>query len=147
MKQKLCILGWRDGSAVRSTDCSSRGPEFNSQQLHGGSQTSVMGSDALFWCVRIQRQCYSHTLNQSINQSINLKKNVSINENILLVTLPCLQIVSDLRSVTLQGTLRKISLSAHQSHNAILQTYILVKRPQDPTEPHGYDNGLQGSSS
>jgi hypothetical protein len=27
-----------------------RGPEFNSQQPHGGSQ-SVMGSDTLFWCV------------------------------------------------------------------------------------------------
>jgi hypothetical protein len=40
---------WRDGSAVRSTGCSSRGPEFNSQQPHGGSQPSVMGSDALFW--------------------------------------------------------------------------------------------------
>jgi hypothetical protein len=35
---------WRDGSAVKSTDCSSRGPEFNSQQPHAGSQTSVMGS-------------------------------------------------------------------------------------------------------
>jgi hypothetical protein len=42
---------WREGSAVRSTDCSSRGLEFNSQQQHGGSQPSVMGSDALFWCV------------------------------------------------------------------------------------------------
>jgi hypothetical protein len=28
--------------------CFSRGPEFNSQQPHGGSQPSVMGSDALF---------------------------------------------------------------------------------------------------
>jgi hypothetical protein len=27
---------------VKSTDCSSRGPEFNSQQPHGGSQSSVM---------------------------------------------------------------------------------------------------------
>jgi hypothetical protein len=36
---------------VKNTDCSSRGPEFNSQQPHGGSQPSVMGSDALFWCV------------------------------------------------------------------------------------------------
>ena len=27
------------------------GPEFNSQQPHGGSQPFVMGSDALFWCV------------------------------------------------------------------------------------------------
>jgi len=40
--------GWRDGSVVKSTDCSSRGPEFKSQQPHGGSQPSVMGSDALF---------------------------------------------------------------------------------------------------
>jgi hypothetical protein len=44
-------VGWRDGSAVKSTDCSSRGLEFNSQQLHGGSQPSVMGSNALFWYV------------------------------------------------------------------------------------------------
>jgi hypothetical protein len=43
------LKGWRDGSAVKSTDCTSRGPEFNSQQLHGGSQPSVMGSDAFFW--------------------------------------------------------------------------------------------------
>jgi hypothetical protein len=42
---------WGDGSAVKSTDCSSKGPEFNSQQPHGGSPPSVMGSDALFWCV------------------------------------------------------------------------------------------------
>jgi hypothetical protein len=33
------------------TGCSSRGPEFNSQQPHSGSQPSIMGSDALFWCV------------------------------------------------------------------------------------------------
>jgi hypothetical protein len=29
--------GWRDGSLVKSTICSSRGPEFNYQQPHGGS--------------------------------------------------------------------------------------------------------------
>jgi hypothetical protein len=40
--------GWRDGSVVRSTNCSFRGPEFNSQKPHGGSKLSVMGSDALF---------------------------------------------------------------------------------------------------
>jgi hypothetical protein len=44
-------LSWRHDSAVRSTSCSSRGPEFNSQQPHGGSQPSVIGSSALFWCV------------------------------------------------------------------------------------------------
>jgi hypothetical protein len=43
--------GWRDGSVVKSTDYSSRGLEFNSQHLHGGSQPSVMRSDAFFWCV------------------------------------------------------------------------------------------------
>jgi hypothetical protein len=35
--------GWRDISAVKSTDCSSRGPEFNSQQPHGGSQSICNG--------------------------------------------------------------------------------------------------------
>ena len=43
--------GWRDGTAVKSTDCSYKDPEFNSQQLHGGSQPSVVESNALFWCV------------------------------------------------------------------------------------------------
>ena len=41
--------GWRGGSAVKSTDCSSRDSEFNSQQPHGSSQPSVTGSGALFW--------------------------------------------------------------------------------------------------
>jgi hypothetical protein len=45
------ISGWRDDPVVKSTDCSSRGPEFNSQQPHGGSQPSVIGYNALFWCV------------------------------------------------------------------------------------------------
>jgi hypothetical protein len=45
---KTMIQGWRDGSVIKSTDCFSRGPEFNSQQRHGGLQPSVMGSDALF---------------------------------------------------------------------------------------------------
>jgi hypothetical protein len=36
---------------VRVPDCSSKGPEFKSQQPHGGSQPSVTRSDVLFWCV------------------------------------------------------------------------------------------------
>jgi hypothetical protein len=48
---KTLLLGWRDCSVVKSTDCSSRGPEFNSQHPHGGSQPCVIGSHALFWCV------------------------------------------------------------------------------------------------
>jgi hypothetical protein len=43
--------GWRDGSAVKSIDCSSAGPEFKFQQPHGGSQPSVMRSETLFWSV------------------------------------------------------------------------------------------------
>ena len=43
--------GCRDGSVVKSIDYSSKGPEFNSQQSHGGSQPSVMEYDALFWYV------------------------------------------------------------------------------------------------
>ena len=39
------------------TACSSRGPEFNPQHPHGGSQPSVTGSNALFWCVWRQLQC------------------------------------------------------------------------------------------
>ena len=42
------FLGWRDGSAVKSIGCFSKGSELNSQHLHGGSQPSVQGSDALF---------------------------------------------------------------------------------------------------
>jgi hypothetical protein len=42
-------IGIRDGSVVKSTDWSSEGPEFKSQQVHGGSQPSIMRSDALIW--------------------------------------------------------------------------------------------------
>jgi hypothetical protein len=53
-------------SVVKSTDCSSRGPEFHSQQPHGGSQPSVMGSDTLFWCIWRQLQCtHIHKINKS----------------------------------------------------------------------------------
>jgi hypothetical protein len=41
----------RNQKVIRSTDCSSRGPEFNSQQKHGGSQTFVIGCNDLLWCV------------------------------------------------------------------------------------------------
>jgi hypothetical protein len=50
-KKKERERGWRDGSEVKRTDCFSGGPEFNSQQPHGGSQPSIMRSDLLFWSV------------------------------------------------------------------------------------------------
>ena len=52
MSFKSVTTCWRGGSAVKSSGCSSRGPEFSSQpceQPHGGSQPSEMGSDALCW--------------------------------------------------------------------------------------------------
>jgi hypothetical protein len=46
--RRKCAIrgGWRDGSGVKSTDCSSKGPKFKSQQPHGGSQPSVTKLDA-----------------------------------------------------------------------------------------------------
>jgi hypothetical protein len=38
-------MGWQDGSAGKSTDCSSKDPEFKSQQ------PPVMRSDALLWYI------------------------------------------------------------------------------------------------
>jgi hypothetical protein len=49
--KKIKNKGWRDGSVVKSTDCSSRGCKFNSQQPPGGSQPFLMGFDALFSCI------------------------------------------------------------------------------------------------
>jgi hypothetical protein len=49
--QKGQTGGWRDSSAVRSSDCSSEGLEFKSQQPHGGSQPPIMRSDSSFWSV------------------------------------------------------------------------------------------------
>jgi hypothetical protein len=41
LKKEANIWGWRDGSVVKSISCSSRGPEFNSQQPHGSSHLFV----------------------------------------------------------------------------------------------------------
>jgi hypothetical protein len=49
---------------VKSIDCFSRGPEFNSQQPHGGSQRDMMPSSG------VSEDCDSiHIYNQPINQS------------------------------------------------------------------------------
>jgi hypothetical protein len=56
--QKQSKVGWRDGSAVRSTGFSSRRPEVDFQYLCAVLQPSVnsssRGSDRLFWPVRYQ---------------------------------------------------------------------------------------------
>jgi hypothetical protein len=42
------VVGLEQWLRSQEKGCSSRSPEFNAQQPHGGSQPSVMGSDALF---------------------------------------------------------------------------------------------------
>ncbi|EDM06555.1 rCG34594 [Rattus norvegicus] len=44
---------WGIGSAGNNTGCSSRGPELNSNNYIGGSQPSLMSSDALFCCAGV----------------------------------------------------------------------------------------------
>jgi hypothetical protein len=56
--------GWRDGSVVKSTNCSSKGPEFKSQQPHGGSQPSVMITESLLGCLKTAT-VYLHIINKS----------------------------------------------------------------------------------
>ena len=54
---KALMKGWRDGSAVKRTDCSSRGPEFNAKHPHGGSQPSAMRSSAyLLVCMKTENR-------------------------------------------------------------------------------------------
>jgi hypothetical protein len=63
----FCVLekdlsgGWWDGSAGKSTDCSSEGPKFNSQQTHGGSQPSIRQSNALFWLADVYAAEHSYS--------------------------------------------------------------------------------------
>ena len=51
------MRGWRDGSVVKNTVCSSRGPEFNSQKPHGGSQPSVMELSGMETYMQIEHLC------------------------------------------------------------------------------------------
>ena len=45
---------------VKSAGCYSRGPEFNSQYPHGGSQSSIVECDALFWYAGIHAENTSY---------------------------------------------------------------------------------------
>jgi hypothetical protein len=46
-----------DGTAGKSTDCSSKGPEFKSQKSYGGSQppSSGMSEDSYSVCIIINK--------------------------------------------------------------------------------------------
>jgi hypothetical protein len=69
---KSISLGWRGGSVGKSTDCSSKGHKFKSQQPHGGSQPSLIRSDALPLLVCLK------TATVYLDIIINLKKKASI---------------------------------------------------------------------
>jgi hypothetical protein len=60
-------VGWRDDSAVKSVDCSSRGPEFNSQQPHNGSH--LKGDLVPSSGRRMYMQQSTHTLNKTNKQT------------------------------------------------------------------------------
>jgi hypothetical protein len=50
--------GWGDGSAGKSTDCSSEGPEFKSQQPHGCSQPPILvrqKTATMYLCIIINK--------------------------------------------------------------------------------------------
>ena len=53
---KARVGGWRDGSVVKSTGYSSRGPEFKSQHPHGSSRLSVTP----VWDIRSVRSADIH---------------------------------------------------------------------------------------
>jgi hypothetical protein len=73
---------WRDGSVVNSTDFSSRGPKFNSQQPHGGSQPSVMRLDALLWCVYNSQKL--ERTQMPLNRGMDTENVVHLHNGILL---------------------------------------------------------------
>jgi hypothetical protein len=52
-----------------STDCSFEGPEFKSQQPHGGSQPPVMRADTLFWCLKTDTVYLFIIINKSLGWS------------------------------------------------------------------------------
>jgi hypothetical protein len=81
------ILGWRDGSGGKSTDCSSEGPEFKSQQQGGGSQPPIMRSDALFWYLFIIFYFIYNNLFIIINKSLGLSRADQIEAEVLINSL------------------------------------------------------------
>jgi hypothetical protein len=63
---------------VRAPDCSLEGPEFKSQQPHGGSQPPITISDSLF-CLKTAT-VYLHIINKEILK----KKKVELYPRIIM---------------------------------------------------------------
>lgn len=69
-QKKKPEAGWRDNLAVKSTDCSYRGPRFNSQYIRRGSKLSVIQFQRIqcpFLASELQAQIwYRHTCRQGL---------------------------------------------------------------------------------
>lgn len=63
-----------DGSAVKSTGYSSRGPEFNCQQLHDSSQPSILSYGALFWFAGIHAGRTVYIILNTLSKFCDLKQ-------------------------------------------------------------------------
>lgn len=80
---KFRFMGWREGSAVKSTCCSCKETKFNSQCSHGGSQLPVTiseGSDAFSWTAHTPGMDGIHMCtckHNSPTQKIKLNKSTS----------------------------------------------------------------------
>ena len=61
---------------VKSADCTSKGPEFNPQQPHGGPGPSIKGSDALLWSAGIHAD--RALIYQNNIKTVNLKTRLSV---------------------------------------------------------------------
>jgi hypothetical protein len=59
--EKSKSRGWGDGAVGKGTGCSSKGPKFNSQHPHGGSQPSIRRSDGM----QVYMQESTHILNKN----------------------------------------------------------------------------------
>jgi hypothetical protein len=78
---------------VKSTDCSSRGPEFKSQQPHSGSQPSVMRSDALLVCLRTAQCIHIHKTNKSLKKGKKRKEKKRKEKKRKRTNIPCHEMV------------------------------------------------------
>ena len=74
LSQKTKTKTWewaqRDGSAVKSTHCSFKGPQFNFQDLHSSSQLT----NAVFWYTDVHISIYIKYINKSKKTKTNKKR-------------------------------------------------------------------------
>ena len=70
---------------AKSSDCSSKGPKFKSQQPHGSSQPSVIRSDALF---KVRLKTATVYLDIIINKSLGQRERDRLEQAEVLDSIP-----------------------------------------------------------